>query len=287
MMLVSTRLIHPLNRMLKFLPAIGLSFSLLISCALLSFSNVNAESNTSYSYPGGIAELRLNKLSDQLPEIKYGIHDPVLIEHKHYWQVLIGIDLETLPGEYLVYLKRSVEDARSEHLTFNVEQRSYPLHVDTKLSIKRAHKVHKSMSDIDFSNTQQPNLPLRPPAAGQWADNFGHIVIDNKKDKAASQNLVSLTTTELLTVNAPQNAIVSKIETNNNGLSTVFLDHGRGLYSIVAGVSDLSVEAGNGVVAGAVIGKLPSQKDGNVIKRLTWQCILNGAYVNPLILTQL
>lgn len=240
-----------------------------------------------YSYPGGIAELRLEKQSDELPEIKYGIREPVIIEHDRYWRILIGIDLDTLPGDYLVYLKRSIEDARSEYLTFNVEQHRYPLHSNSNHSIGRAHKTHKTLSSISFRNTQQPTLPLRLPADGQWTSSFGHIVIDNKDDKAASQNLVSLTTTELLTVNAPQNAIITKIDTKKSGLSTVFLDHGRGLYSVLDGVADLSVETGNGVVAGAVIGKLPSsERSNNVIKRLTWQCILNGAYVNPLILTQ-
>lgn len=265
---------------------------LLISCCLVSsFASSSGHSKESfesrYNYPGGIAELRLEKLSDELPEIKYGIREPVVIEHEHYWRVLIGIDLETLPGDYLVYLKRATEDARSEALSFNVQQYRYPLHSNSGVSIKRAHKKHKTLSSIDFSNTQQPALPLRLPADGQWTQSFGHIVIDGKNNQAASQNLVSLTTTELLTVNAPQNAIVTKIETRKNGLSTVFLDHGRGLYSILDGVADLSVETGNGVVAGAVLGKLPSsERSNNVIKRLTWQCILNGAYVNPLILTQ-
>lgn len=276
------------------LPYIGFlrSLSLLVSSSLLISNTVMADQTqqsriTQTNFPGGIAEIRLEKLSDELPEIKFGIREPVLIEHKRYWRILIGIDLDTLPGEYLVYLKRSIEDSRSEHLTFTVEQRSYPLHSDKNQSIKLAHKTFKSLTDIDFTNTQQPNLPLRLPAAGQWTDTFGHIVINDKSNKAASQNLVSLTTTELLTVNAPQNAIVTKIETNKNGLSTIFLDHGRGLYSVLDGVTDLSVETGNGVVAGAVLGKLPSQVDGNAIKRLTWQCIINGAYVNPLILTQL
>jgi len=258
---------------------------------LTAITASHATQSQNFSYPGGVAELRIAKQSDRIPEVKFGIREPVLIEHKNYWRVLIGINLDTLPGEYLVYLKRAVEDARAEHLTFNVRQKSYPLLdiITDKASnpLGQSYRQYDSLSEISFSNTQQPNLPLQPPAQGQWSDSFGHVVMNDDSDQLVVQNLVSLTTTELLTVNAPNNAIVSKIETDKTGLSTIFLDHGRGLYSILGGVTNLSVEAGNGVVAGAVLGKLPSQNGNTSLKRLTWQCIINGAYVNPIILTQL
>jgi murein DD-endopeptidase MepM/ murein hydrolase activator NlpD len=99
---------------------------------------------------------------------------------------------------------------------------------------------------------------------------------------------VSLTTTELSNVIAPQNAIVSRIEFDENQteLATLFLDHGRGLYSIISGMSDLTVEIGNGVIAGAVLGKMPLDKTGSPTT-LIWQCVINGVYINPLILTKI
>jgi septal ring factor EnvC (AmiA/AmiB activator) len=70
-------------------------------------------------------------------------------------------------------------------------------------------------------------------------------------------------------------------------LATVFLDHGRGVYSILSGVADLSIEVGNGLVAGAIIGKLPSSVNTDQPSTLIWQSVVNGVYVNPLILTEL
>ena len=240
-----------------------------------------------FNYPGGVAVLSIEKQSDELPEIKYGTREPVVLDLAGQWQVLIGISLQTLPGEYLLYIKPALKDMPAQHKTFNVKQYSYPLHSESNGLISNSFHDHEQLSEIAFKNTQQPYLPLLYPADGRWSDFFGHTAYDQRQQKTVAQNLVSLTTTELLTVTAPQNAIVSKIETDANKISTVFLDHGRGLYSVIGGVTDLSIEAGNGVVAGAVIGKLPSQSSNEEPRQLTWQCVLNGVYVNPIILTQL
>ena len=106
-------------------------------------------------------------------------------------------------------------------------------------------------------------------------------------------NAIVIHPTKLTTVVSPQSAIVSKIAISKSGLSTVFLDHGRGLYSILSGLTDLAVEPGNGLVSGAVIGKLRVEQDrahssSSVIsKRLIWQTVINKSYVDPQLLTKL
>ena len=64
----------------------------------------------------------------------------------------------------------------------------------------------------------------------------------------------------------------------------MFLDHGRGLYSVIRGVTDLSIETGNGVMAGAVLGKSPVYEGRN--STISWQVIMNGVYVNPVLLVE-
>jgi len=266
--------------------------------ALLPFSVLSKE----FNYPGGIIDIRIDKQSNELPEVKYGLQDVTIIERAKSWQILIGIDLDTLPGEYLVYIKRAVPGSSALSHTFQVRQNPGQI---LKRSNADAHDIeirHSSMSDIGYANTQQPSLPLAYPAGGQWADYFGYTVADQQRGKTTTQNYITLTTTELINVIAPQNAIVSRIQPYQKrvtgrtpkpatALSTVFLDHGRGLYSIISGITDLSVKTGNGVVAGAVIGKTPSSsgRDGlsNQPSELIWQCVLNGAYINPIILTQI
>ena len=69
-------------------------------------------------------------------------------------------------------------------------------------------------------------------------------------------------------------------------LATVVLDHGRGLYSVLRGLTDLTVDIGNGVVSGAVLGRLPAPTDVAQSK-LVWQTQLNGVFVDPSLLSEM
>lgn len=264
--------------------------ALLMMCA---WSNGFAQSG--YNFPGGVVEFNIAKQSSNLPEVKFGLQDPVIMEAKNHWRVLIGISLDLLPGEYVSYIKSEIEDTPGEHKKVLVRQMVYPfIELDRSDATDKNWSVrikHEKLSDIDFTNTQQPSLPLRYPSEGNWSDTFGHKMYDVENKTLHVPNSISLATTKLGTVIAPQDAIVSKTSLEDDGSSTIFLDHGRGLYSVISGLEDLTVEIGNGIVSGAVIGKLPSNKSsanqGSTTKRLVWQTILNGVYVNPVILTQL
>lgn len=265
--------------------------ALIFLAHLLVTSHVRAQS---YNYPGGIIDMEIAKESTRLPEIKYGIRDVTIIDQKNTWRILLGIDLKTIPGEYLIYVKRQSQDSSAYSEKFEVRQQDTRF-IDAKTDRQTTAIYHDNFSDIAFYNTVQPELPLYYPAKGMWADYFGYINTTSAQTMVDARNYISLTTTELLTVTAPQNAIVSRIvenssEDNENTKKnyTLFLDHGRGLYSIISGVTDITIETGNGVQAGAVLGKVYSASNNTSQPRtLIWQTVLNGAYVNPSIFIKL
>ena len=251
-----------------------------------------------YSYPGGIAELVVVKQSNDIPDVKFGTNEPVIIEYRDHWRILIGLSLKTLPGEYVAYIKPNIEGVLGRYEKVIVKQHIYPFseypQLGPETSKHAVFKTHQSFSDLDYSNTQQPSLPLRWPVEGRWSNNFGHTLYDAKRETLLTPNAIVISTTKLSPIVAPEAAIVSKIETSEStGLSTVFLDHGRGLYSILSGLSDLTVELGNGIVAGAVIGKLTARNNQSSdnsklnIQTLVWQTVINKTYVDPNILTSL
>lgn len=252
-------------------------------------------STDSYNFPGGVAQLLLPKLSSSLPVVKFGMAEPPIIESENHWRILVGLDLAMLPGEYLVYVKHSDVDLPATSLKFKVVQKIYPITniKDVRAAVNSRNISHDKFSETDFENSQQPQLPLRLPIDGTWVDIFGSVATSNDplsdSTEALVQNYVYLSSTDLAIVSAPQNAMVSRIIQGNepDALATVFLDHGRGVYSILSGVADLSVEVGNGIVAGAIIGKLPSSINSDQPSTLIWQSIVNGVYVNPLILAEL
>lgn len=244
-----------------------------------------------FNFPGGVATFNIAKQSNDIPEVKYGLIEPAIIDQGKYWSVVIGIGLQTLPGQYVAYIKHGIKGASGRHQKLSVDHFSYPylkVKVGQKDTFSALYKRHSSMSSIDFANTQQPAFPLRLPLAGTWSNFFGHSISTNNDNTLLIPNSVSLTTTQRALVVSPQDAIVSKIEVSANGTSTVFLDHGRGVYSIISGLSDLTVEISNGIVAGAVIGKVSSDNNNiNNTARLIWQVVMNGEYVSPLLLTML
>lgn len=257
--------------------------------------SVNCSSQEAFSYPGGVAELRISKESEHLPDVRFGLNEPVILEYKNHWRILIGLGLDTLPGEYIAYIKSDNEGASGIYEKVIVKQHIYPFkehrELDDKTSRQAVLKTHESYSDLDYSNTQQPSLPLKWPLEGSWSNNFGHKLYDTKSDTLHTPNAIVFHASKLTIVVAPQTAIVSKVEISDSGQATVFLDHGRGLYSILSGLSDLTVELGNGIVAGAVIGKLTvdiNAKENNASSnRLVWQTVLNKTFVDPQVLTKL
>ena len=257
----------------------------LLWCLAAWFANTALAAG--YSHPGGVAELTIPKQSAELPEVRYGLHEPVVLDAGDSWRILIGIELETLPGDYVVYVKPGGVDSTAYVREFSVEQKVYPVQ-NTPPDGGPVLKF-SAYSVLDFANTGEPVLPLQFPVdfPDQWVDHFGHIIEAAGSGALNSRNYLSLTTTATAPVIAPQNGIVSNIELAETGLATVFLDHGRGLYSIIGGVADLSVEVGNGVVAGAVIGKIPTNNSNNQPQTITWQTRLNGVFVIPIILTLL
>ncbi|MFT6101097.1 MAG: hypothetical protein ACJAYF_003659 [Arenicella sp.] len=273
-----------------------LAISLIVVVAGLSVT-LSSLANDKFSHPGGVAQLTIPKSSSDTPEVKFGLNEPIVIEYLDYWRILVGLSLETLPGEYVVYIKSGVDGSTVEYKKIVVKQNDYPFReYSDRNSIVNHHatiKAANSFNELDYSNTQQPSLPLRWPLDGSWSNNFGHKLYDTRLATLFTPNALFISATELSTVVSPQSAIVSKIATSASGVSTVYLDHGRGLYSILSGLSDITVEVGNGVVSGAVIGTLLANDEGALDKSISadqtliWQTVINNAYVDPQVLTQL
>ena len=258
---------------------------------------IDCAANDQFSHPGGVAQLTLYKDSTDFPEVQFGLNQPVIMEYPDHWRILIGLSLETLPGDYVAYVKSGLKGSSGRYEKIVVKQHSYQFREYSSLkgnvSAQAVNKTNDIFSDLDFSNTQQPSLPLRWPLDGNWSNNFGDQLYDTKRGDLHTPNAIAINVNKLSSVIAPQTAIISKIETSEAGVSTVYLDHGRGLYSILSGLSDITIEVGNGVVAGAVIGKLPATGKGAETNStpadhtLVWQTVINNAYVDPQVLTLL
>lgn len=293
----------------------------------LSLGNRNNDAQH-YNFPGGVVDLRWPKTSDELPIVKYGLSEPILFDLGDSWRCLVGLELDTLPGEYVVYVKESDSELPAFALRFSVEQRLYPVFTARIPKAEYSQRIDK-FSILDFVNSIPPELPLQPPVDIDWQDTFGRVFVDENQAQSSSDfvsqngqilSIATVSTGGALVVVAPQNGIVCNLYPSPNRRAgddesmLLIIDHGRGLFSCLDGIRDLTVELGNGVVRGAVLGKVQREQRGTegnrsafdtkakqTESRLTatttnaeaeqiafrWFCIINNAYVNPLILTEL
>jgi len=288
------------------------SFIIAILIGILQFQIASAANNvspgdTTFNFPGGVAELWLPKHSEDLPVVRYGLAEPAILDAGERWRVLIGLDLERLPGDYVVYIRQETEEDASQFAKFQVRHRNYAL--NSKSSNTRNTKLIKlpsydELSELGFNNSQPPLLPMQLPFTAKWNTDFGQRVMAQNGNSTQTQRYTFAAATVRTLVKAPQQGIVSKIVSHKDGKTDIVIDHGRGIYSILFGLSDLAVDLGNGVIAGAVIGKVPELNsvkrandsnntiNGDNVKpapssTVYWQVQLNGVFVNPLILTKL
>lgn len=265
--------------------ALSLLFAVLILTSFASFAKED------YQHPGGLYLLSLDKRSPIPPAVRFGIKEVAVLEYENEWMAIIGIPLKQLPGEYLVYYRQSGTDEVANFIKFDVQAQK-TLYLDS-LDIKLPPEV-RNISDLDFENSTPPKVPLGLPLESSWKDDFG-VSSSDAGDKITVVNFLYTRAQERSLVRAPQSGFISKIATAQDGTESIVIDHGQGLFSLIHGLTDLTVEVGNGVANRAVIGKvaipvqseLASATDEARLSRISWQVQLNGVFVNPVYLTKL
>lgn len=260
-------------------------------CAIFLLTSFTSFGKEEFQHPGGIYLLPLEKKSSIPPIVRYGIKEAAVLEYDKEWVALIGISIHQLPGEYLVYYRHSAKDEVANFMKFNVRARKT---VTSEVAERMFPPEIEQLSALDFENTAPPKVPLSLPFQSAWTDEFG-ISRSNRSNRINAVDYLYTLISERSLIRAPQSGFVSNITNSDDGTQSIVIDHGQGLYSLIHGLSDLTVEVGNGVTNRAVIGKVATpvqseSKDGDnetQLGRISWQVQLNGVFVNPNYLTQL
>ena len=121
--------------------------------------------------------------------------------------------------------------------------------------------------------------PFQPPLDAEARDTFGARSIFNGQPRSPHGG-VDYGCPVGTPIAAPAPAVVSLAEDLYFTGGTVILDHGRGLYSVLAHLSMIAVAPGDFVERGAVVGAAGAT--GRVTgPHLHWGTRLNGARVDP------
>jgi murein DD-endopeptidase MepM/ murein hydrolase activator NlpD len=204
------------------------------------------------------------------------------------WQALVGIDLDVAPGAYAVAVESGGASTTYDLAVAHRAFRTRRLTVDEAFVTpppSQAERIAREAKLLD-------RIWSAPPAERRWRgpfvrpvpqpanSAFGTRSIFNGKPRNAhgGADFLSPAGTPVHAPNAGRVAVARDLYFSGN---TVVIDHGAGVYSMLAHLSAIDVEEGHDVTAGQVVGRVGAT--GRVTgPHLHWAVRASGARVDPL-----
>lgn len=208
------------------------------------------------------------------------------------WQSLLGIDLDTKPGSYIVSFEGvSRGHTVSATTTFVVRRRVFHtrvLHVDDAFVNPPAPLIARITGEAtELARVWMDSAPNRlwtdgfvRPVPGRANSAFGTRSIFNGEPRQphGGADFLSPAGTPILAPNSGRVALARDLYFTGN---TVVIDHGLGLFSLLAHLSRMNVREGALVTRGDTIGEVGAT--GRVTgPHLHWAVRMNSARVDPL-----
>lgn len=217
---------------------------------------------------------------------------PLSSEGANHWRGLVGIDLDTAPGIYpiTVTLRRPGQAPEVHDTPLDVGSKQFPVRrlrvagrfVDPPASARPRIEREARRLDTLFA-TSTPGVwhqPFRPPVKQKPVSNFGARSVFNGRPRNphGGVDFGSPTGTPVAAPSSGRVALAAPLYFTGN---TVIIDHGQGIYSLLAHLSKYQVEEGDVVPPGAIVGRVGAT--GRVTgPHLHWTVRLRGARVDPL-----
>ncbi len=260
----------------------------LVLLLLFSFNSFALTLPKENPVPGGIHIQLLNVQSQSAPKVYFNKKRVMVVKDKNHWKAVIGIPLSSKIGKH--WIKVIPHKQKDYSVSFRVKYKKYPAQY---LTIKNKHKVNPDKYDMKkinqdsrrirkakntFSNND-PQLPFVMPVKGPLSSQFGLKRFFNKQARKPHGGL-DIAVPEGTPIHAP--AAGKVIETGDYFFSgnCVFIDHGKGLITLYAHMSQIDVKPGDQVKTGDIIGKVGHT--GRVTgPHLHWSVAMNTVYVNP------
>jgi murein DD-endopeptidase MepM/ murein hydrolase activator NlpD len=235
--------------------------------------------------PGGLAIIELDPGDDA----GYSFRDrPVLVTQiGGKPSAVVGLPLNLGVGDHFIEKKTSGQVSRKY---FTVADKQYSTQ---HIEIKDKRKVNPYASDMerilaekkrqekarDHYTRGDVDVEFLTPVAGISTGSFGRRRVFNGQPRRphSGMDIAADTGTPVL---APSAGTVIELGDFFFSGNLVYIDHGQGLISLFAHLSEIDVELGERVEKGQVIGKVGAT--GRVTgPHLHWSLGLNGTWINP------
>jgi Peptidase family M23/Peptidase family M23 N-terminal domain len=204
------------------------------------------------------------------------------------WRALVGIDLDVKPGTHRVTVGGGGAQATYDLAVMPRTFRTRRLSVDEAFVTPPPSAGKRIEADAQLLESvwkspapeRQWTAPFVRPVPGEANSAFGTRSIFNGKPRSAhgGADFLSPSGTPIRAPNAGRIVVARDLYYSGN---TVIIDHGLGLFSMLAHMSVIDVHEGDRVDAGQVLGKVGAT--GRVTgPHLHWAVRASGARVDPL-----
>jgi murein DD-endopeptidase MepM/ murein hydrolase activator NlpD len=242
----------------------------------------------SANVPGGVARVPLGA-SESTPRAWLGEQPVLVVREGTDWVALVGIALAERAGNALSLTVQQPGRSR-ETRTIEVGAKSYAVQ---RLKVPRK-KVELSKEDLvrhererehlaqvlaTFTESMQPALAMLQPAPGRRSSSFGLRRYFNGQPRAPHNGMDIAARLGTSVVAASAGRVLDAGDYFFPG-RMVILDHGRGVLSLYAHLSEIDVRVPEAVAAGTPIGKVGAT--GRVTgPHLHFSVYLNATAVDP------
>lgn len=236
--------------------------------------------------PGGVARVDLGPAPER-PRAWADDAPLLVLGDAIVWTALVGIPLAAEPGTAHI---RVVTDAGERRLPYAIVPKRYaeqhlkvaPRTVDLSpadLARHEREREHQQGVIASFSAPPTGALRMRAPCAGPRSDSFGKRRFFNGQPRNPHSGMDIAAPTGTPVVAPLAGTVVDTGDYFFNG-STVWLDHGGGLLSMLCHLSRIDCQPGDRLAAGQRLGAVGAS--GRVTgPHLHWTVTLSRASVDP------
>ena len=235
--------------------------------------------------PGGVAIIALD--GEQNPQYRF-LGKPVLIaDIDGVPSAIVGLPISLKPGEYHIEASNDGQLTRrfftvadkqysTQHITIEDDRKVNPYASDMKRIL--AEKERKEKARVHYS-TGKADVDFLQPVEGINTGSYGRRRIFNGQPRRPHSGMDFAADTGTPVINPSAGRVIELGDFFFSG-NLVYIDHGQGLISLFAHLSEIDVELGQQVAKGEVIGKVGAT--GRVTgPHLHWSLGLNGAWIDP------
>jgi murein DD-endopeptidase MepM/ murein hydrolase activator NlpD len=213
--------------------------------------------------PGGIALLKLPN-HKQDTKVYFNNRRIAVFPYKDSWMAMAGIKLSSKPGDYEFSIKRAdgriskakvtvkYKEYDEQHLTIKNKRKVNPNKKDSERIAKE--RVRKKKAKYQFTETT-PNVDFTWPVTGRISSIFGLRRFFNEQERSPHNGLDVAASEGTPVISAASGTVIETGDFFFSG-NMIYIDHGQGIISLYAHLSEISVKPGDVINQGDVIGKV-------------------------------